>query len=149
TPKSMSVLAGIDRTKPGNPVWFSERPGFFDVVMSVGDRGGPKIKLDLPTDISMDTYGDWLVVKRPTEWSVGGETYPPDTLVGIAFSAFIAGDRNFTVLFRPAERRVLNYFFWLPGRLVLAILDDLNPVFEMLTPSAGTWTRMSLPVGPK
>ena len=32
-------------------------------------------------------------------------------------------------------------FFWCAGRLVLSILDDLKPVFEMLSPSAGEWSR--------
>ena len=45
------------------------------------------------------------------------------------------------MLFEPAERRVLQGFFWSGGRLVLSILDDLKPVFEVLTPSDGGWAR--------
>lgn len=32
-------------------------------------------------------------------------------------------------------------FFWIGGRLVLSILDELKPVFEVLTPSDTGWTR--------
>ena len=55
--------------------------------------------------------------------------------------AFLAGDRRFTKLFEPAERRALQGFFWSGGRLVLSVLDDLKPVFEALTPSAAGWHR--------
>lgn len=149
TPDSMSVGAGRDRTKPGEVVWFSEKPGFFDIVTWIGDREGPKVRLDLPTDIWMDTHRDWLVVKRRTEWTVGGATHASDTMLGISFSAFIAGDRNFTVIFVPGERRALQSYFWAAGKLVLSILDDLAPVFEVLMPSANGWARSDLPVGAK
>ena len=149
TPESMSVSAGLDRTKPGELIWFTERPGFFDVIAWIGDRTGPKQRLDLPTDIWMESHRDWLVVKRRSEWTVGGATYAADTLLGIGFSAFVAGARNFAVLFVPGERRALQSFFWTAGKLVLSILDDLEPVFEVLTPSAGEWARAPLPVGPK
>jgi len=35
----------------------------------------------------------------------------------------------------------LQGFFWSGGRLVLSILDDLRPVFEVLTPSDAGWAR--------
>ncbi|MGO9475575.1 MAG: hypothetical protein ACLPWS_19545 [Rhodomicrobium sp.] len=45
-----------------------------------------------------------------------------------------AGDRRFTKLFEPAARRALQGLFWSGDRLVLSILDNLKPVFEVLTP---------------
>jgi hypothetical protein len=47
-------------------------------------------------------------------------------------SPAIAASRN---CFERAERRALHGFFWNGGRLVLSILDDLKPAFEVLTPS--------------
>lgn len=146
---SVSVWAGLDRTQKEETVWFVEKPNFFDVILWLGDRTGPKVKLDLPADIRLDAYQDWMAVKRRTSWTVGDVAYPPDTLLGIALSAFIAGDRNFTVLFEPGERRALQSFFWCNGRLVLAILDELQPVFEILEPSASGWARSELTGLPK
>ncbi len=104
-------------------------------------RTGPKTRIDLPTDASVAWHRGWLAVKRRTAWTIGGETYPPDTVLGISFLAFLAGDRRFTKLFEPAERRALQGFFWSGGRFILSILDDLKPVFEALTPSEGGWSR--------
>jgi prolyl oligopeptidase len=139
--ESMTAWGLVDRTQRSETLWFTEKLGFFDSHFWLGDRTGPKTKLDLPTDIWMETHRDWLVVKRRTSWTVGRQTWPPDTMLGLPLAAFLSGDRNFTVVFEPGERRALQYFLWSNGRLVLSILDELRPIFEVLTPSANGWTR--------
>jgi len=137
----MAVGADVDRESAEERLEFVDRIGFFDAVVWIGDRTGPKTRIDVPTDASVEWHRGWLAVKRRTPWTVGGETHPPDTVLGISFAAFLAGDRRFTKLFEPAERRALQGFFWSGGRLVLSILDDLKPVFEVLTPSDASWSR--------
>ena len=149
TPDQMGVWVSVDRTQPKETVWFIEKPGFFDMVVRPGDRAGPQAKLDLPVDIELEIHRDWLAVKRRTPWTLNGSTHAPDTVLGMSLSAFLAGDRNFAVLFEPGERRALESFFWSDGRLVLSILDELEPVFEVLTPSAAGWTRAELTGLPK
>jgi prolyl oligopeptidase len=144
TPESMGVGASLDRTQARETVWFWEKPGFFDTNVHLGDRSGPKSKLDLPTDISMDAHRGWLAVKRRTQWPVDKESFAPDTLLGISLEAFLVGSRDFEVLFEPGKRRALQGFFWSDGRLVLSILDELEPVFEVLTPSDSGFTRSKL-----
>jgi prolyl oligopeptidase len=141
----MAVWADVDRESESECVWFAERLGFFDQVVWIGDRTGPKTRIEVPTDASVTWHRGWLAVKRRTPWAIGGETHPPDTVLGISFTAFLAGDRHFTKLFEPAERRALQGFFWSGGRLVLSILDDLKPVFELLTPSDVGWSRQGIP----
>ena len=58
----------------------------------------------------------------------------------MSLSAFLAGDRNFTIVFEPQPRRALQGWFWTAGKLVLSILDELRPVFEVCTPSANGWS---------
>jgi prolyl oligopeptidase len=103
----------------------------------------------LPVDLSMEAHGDWLAVKRRTPWAIGDVTHAPDSLLGIALSEFLVGGRNFTVLFAPGERRALESFFWPDGQLVLSILDELQPVFELRKPSTDGWTRSKLSMAPK
>ena len=148
-PDNMGVFTNVDRTAAIPRIWFVERLGFFDMNLWLGDERGAKTRLDLPTDIWMDAHRDWFVVKLRTAWTVGGQTYAPDTALGISLSAFLAGDRHFTVVFEPVPRRALQGFFWSAGKLVLSILDELKPVFEVLTPSATGWARTGLPGLPK
>jgi prolyl oligopeptidase len=137
----MAVWADVDRGAEGERLVFVERIGFFDAVVWIGDHSGPKTRIDLPTDASVEWHRRWLAVKRREPWTIGGETYAPDTVLGISFPAFLAGDRDFRKLFEPTERRALQGFFWSGERLVLSILDDLKPVFEALTPSEAGWSR--------
>jgi len=137
----MAVWSDIDREAEGELLVFVERVGFFDAIVWIGDRSGPKTRIDVPTDASVDWHRGWLAVKRRTAWTIGDKNYPPDTVLGISFPAFLAGDRRFTKLFEPAERRALQGFFWCGGRLHLSILDDLKPFFEALTPSETGWSR--------
>jgi prolyl oligopeptidase len=143
-PENMVAAASVDRSQAAETVWFIERTGFFDQNLRIGDRHGPKAKLDLPTDISIDAHRGWIAVKRRTPWTLGATTWPPDTVLGISLSALLAGERAFTALFEPGERRALQHFFWTDGRLVLSILDELRPVFEVVEPSASGWARTQI-----
>src|SRR5262249_6925649 len=118
-----------------------EKPGMLDTNLWVGDRTGPKARVDIPSDAMGQAHRDWLAVKPRTAWTIGETTHASDTVLGISLSAFLAGDRRFTTLFQPRPRRALQGFFWCGGRLVLWILDALEPVFEVLLPAAGEWRR--------
>jgi prolyl oligopeptidase len=141
---SMQVYSSVDRSGATPRIWFIERLGFFDYNWWLGDENGAQTKLDLPTDIWMQAHRDWLAVKVRTAWSAGGQNHEPDTVIGISLSAFLAGDRDFEVLFEPAPRRALQGLFWTAGKLVLPILDELRPVFDLCTPSANGWTHSRL-----
>jgi prolyl oligopeptidase len=137
----MAVWAEVNREYPDERVEFVERIGFFDAAFWIGDRTGAKTRIDVPTDVSLKLHRGWLALKRRTPWTVGDITYPADTVLGISFDSLLEGDRRFTRLFEPAERRALQGSFWSGGRLYLSILDDLKPVFEVLTPSDTGWSR--------
>lgn len=140
---TMLVSAHADRTHAGR-VWFVDMPAFFETIYWIGDGTGPKTRLDLPRDVVMGAYADWMVVKRRSAWTIGERTYPADTLLGIGLNAFLSGSRDFTVLFEPGERRALQHFFWAGGFLVLSVLDELAPRVEVLTPSLQGWTHAEL-----
>lgn len=136
---SVATGVSVDRTQSPPRVWFYDATGFFDSKVWFG-----KTWLDLPTDVQLFVEGDWMAVKPRTAWRVGGRTHPADTLLGMRLDAFLAGSRDFAVLFEPGERRALQGFSWVAGRLLLSILDNLQPVFEMATPSEGGWAKTTL-----
>ena len=63
-------------------------------------------------------------------------TFQPDEVVVIRLDDFLAGVRRFTKVFEPGPRRALQGFFWVDGRLLLSVLDDLRPVFLSLNAGA-------------
>jgi prolyl oligopeptidase len=141
----MAAYVEVDRTAAVPRLWFVEQLDFFNRRIWLGDASGAHQKLDLPTGVWMEAHQDWLVVKPRLEWTVGGKTHAPDTVLGISLTDFLAGGRDFAIVFEPGPRRALQGLFWSAGRLVLPILDELRPVFEACTPSANGWRRETLP----
>jgi prolyl oligopeptidase len=145
TPGNLIAFTQVDRTGGTARIWFVERLDFFNSNLWLGDSTGAKTKLDLPTDAWIEAHQDWLAVKLRTAWSAGDQDYAPDTVLGISLSAFLAGDRHFSIVYEPGPRRALQGWFWSAGQLVLPILDELRPVFEVCTPSKAGWSRNRLP----
>jgi prolyl oligopeptidase len=141
---SMCVWSQPDRTQNDETIWFIEQSGFYAYHLWIGDRSGPQTRLDLPEDIWSLAHGDWLAVMPRSSWELVGRSHAPGTLLGIRLSSFLAGDRSFSVLFEPGERRALQNFFWCNGQVVLSVLDNLRPVHEALIPSDSGWTRSEL-----
>ena len=148
TDDSHSAFASVEHDGEIERVWFFDGAYKSDVLISLGDRGGPKQPLDIPLDavpnVSGPEHGDWLTIKLRTPWTVGEKNFAADTVIGISLPDFLAGNRHFTTLFEPGPRCVVNDFFWCAGRLHLCILDNMRHVFEVLTPSVGEWTRERL-----
>ena len=140
----MAAYGHVDRMTPKRTIWFGRMLDFFNYSVSIGDQSGPVAKIDLPTAIELQAHGDWLAIKPRADLSVAGQTYKADTVLGISLADLLAGRREFAVLFEPAPRRAVQGFFWAAGRLVLSILDELRPRFEICTPSATGWSREAL-----
>ncbi|GAC1344328.1 MAG: prolyl oligopeptidase family serine peptidase [Acetobacteraceae bacterium] len=122
---------------------FVEKTGFYDANVWLGDRGGPQQRIELPSDAEYSWNRDWLAVSGRTAWDAGGRRLEPDVVAVIQLEAFLAGSRDFTVVFEPAPRRALQEVFWLGERLVLGLLDELRPVFLVLQPGGG-WAASEL-----
>ena len=133
-PEHMASWGSYDRTE--RRLIFVDRPDFFNTVISIGDRTGPRATLDLPTDVWVSWHRGSLVVRPRTAWTVGDVTYQPDTILGIAMDAFLAGARDFRVLFTPGPRQAVQGFFWSGAHLVISILDELQPLFLRVTAAA-------------
>ena len=141
---SMAAWASVDRETGVERLVFIEQIGFFDTTIHLGDRSGPRTRLDLPSDADVQIDRDYLAVRPRQPWLVGGVEHATDTVLAMPLSAFLAGRRDFTVLWRPDERRALQDVFWSAGRLFVHALDDLRPTYTICTPEGGAWTTRPL-----
>ncbi len=142
-----NLAAGASYDRETDRVCFIAQIGFFDKEIHLGSRAGPDRAIDLPTDTWVLWQRGWLAVRLRKPWTVDGRSYASDTVLGIGFEAFLGGSRDFAVVFEPAERRTVQGVFWSNGQLVLNILDDLQPLYRVVTP--GTWTQATLQGLPK
>ncbi|UVK48628.1 prolyl oligopeptidase family serine peptidase (plasmid) [Mesorhizobium sp. AR07] len=146
--ETLGVSGHLDRTADSERLWFIEKPAYFEKIVRIGDRSGPKVEIDLPRDAWWNGFDDWLAAKPRNPWTVGGTTYAADALIGISLSSFMAGERGFVTLFEPGERRSLQSFFWNNGELIISYLVNLVPRFETFTPRRQECTRRAVDTVP-
>ena len=144
TADRMRVFCGVDDSGAAPRAWIIDQVDFFNFAIWLRDAAGTLTRLDLPTDVWMQAHRDWFAMKLRQDWTVAGRTYAADSVLGISLSAFLAGDRDFAVLFEPGARRALQGFSWADGKLLLSILDELRPIHEVCTPSPAGWSRETL-----
>jgi prolyl oligopeptidase len=145
SPDHMAVFTEVDRTDAIPRVWFVEQIDFFNSHLWLGSAAGAETKLDLPTDAQSEFHRGWFAVRPRTPWTIGTRTYPPDTVLGMSLPAFLAGERHFEILAEAGPRRAVQHFFWADGKLILSVLDELRPIFEVRTPAIDRWTDARLP----
>jgi prolyl oligopeptidase len=113
-------------------------------------QGTELVKLAVPADaVSVDAQREWLLINTRSAWEVAGVSYPPGALLAIKFDAFLAGDRDLTVLFEPDAHTSLSYYAWTRHYLILNLLRDVRSELVVLTPADGQWQRSELPGVPE
>ena len=106
--------------------------------------GGDLVPVPVPEDAVADVHREWLLIRTRTPWAVGGVSYPAGALLAIRFDAFLAGERDLTVLFEPDAHTSLSYHAWTRDHLILDMLHDVRSRLEVLTPADGKWSRAGL-----
>jgi len=106
--------------------------------------GGDLVRLAVPDDASVGVHREWLTVRTRSEWTVDGAAYPAGALLAAPFEAFLAGDRQLTVLFEPDAHTSLAYHAWTRHHLIRSALRDVRSELTVLTPADGEWRRAPL-----
>jgi prolyl oligopeptidase len=115
-------------------------PTFFTDEIHVR-RGDKWVRVEKPNDASLYTFGDWLLLRLRTDWSVGGKTYAGGSLVATKFDAFLEGQRQFDVLFQPTERTSLSGVSDTKNYLIVTELDNVRSRPYLMRHEQGRWTR--------
>lgn len=105
---------------------------------------GGLLPLDVPLDATATGYREHLLVNLASDWEVGGRTYPAGSLLVANLEAFLAGARDFNVLFAPSPGRSLGGYDCTRDHLILSIMEDVSTRLEILTPGRGAWRRVPL-----
>src|SRR5579859_7830180 len=71
---------------------------------------GDLVRVPVPEDAIVDVHREWLLIQTRSPWEAGGTG--PGVLLAARFDAFMAGERDLTVLFEPGSRSSLSYHAW-------------------------------------
>ncbi|MFC3815108.1 prolyl oligopeptidase family protein [Lysobacter sp. GCM10012299] len=133
------IAASHDHT-PGFPRDFVSRTlAFYNDELYLRDADGKLRKVDAPNSANKSVHREWLLLELRDPYSAGGQTYVAGSLIATRFDDFMAGKRDFTVLFAPSESTSLAGFSWTRHHLVLNVLDDVKNRLSVLTPDDKTW----------
>ena len=143
--RAEDVIVGADHDQtPGFARDFvSRRPAFFTHETFLRRPDGTLVRIDVPDDADIDVQREWLLIRLRTPWTVGPVEYPAGGLLAVDFEAFLAGDRDLTVLFEPGPDVALAYHTWTRHYLILGLLRDVASDLVVLDPAQG-WRRSPL-----
>ena len=136
----MSVGAYHDDTKGYERDFVYRTVAFYNHEEYLRLPDGSLRRVEVPSDASSSVFRDWLLVELRSPWSVGGSTYPAGALLAGSFEGFMAGRRDFTMLYEPAANTSLAGYNWTNRHLILNVVEDVKNRLEVLTPGAG-WKR--------
>lgn len=135
--------------------WVSDRFGFHreavrrsitfftsETHLRVGDQF---MKLEVPPDARVGTFKEFITVVLRSAWTVGGKTYPAGALLAAPWEKFLAGGREFDVLFEPGPRKSLAGSTATKSHLILNELENVTSRLTVLTWEGSTWKRTPLP----
>ena len=133
-------IAGYHDNTPGFERDFVSRTlAFYNDELYLRKADGELAKIDAPNSADKSVHDEWLTLQLRDPWTVGGKTYASGALLATRFDDFMAGKRDFAVLFEPTERTSLESFTWTRTHLVLNVLDDVKNRLSVLTPGAEGW----------
>jgi prolyl oligopeptidase len=107
-------------------------------------RGDEWVKIEKPDDAELDTFGDQLLLRLRSDWTIDGRTYPGGTLLAADFEAYLRGDRKFAVLIEPTERKWLAGTSATKNYLIINELENVRNKLYLLRREAGQWIRQTL-----
>jgi prolyl oligopeptidase len=144
----MAVAAYRDLT-PGFERDFVSRQITFWTSELFLRRDGRLVKIEKPDDANATVHREWLLVELRSPWTVAGRTFAAGSLLACDFEKFLAGSRDFAVLFAPGDRTSLVAFAGTRHHLLVTTLDNVRSRIDVLTPTADGWQRQPLPGVPE
>jgi prolyl oligopeptidase len=140
----VSVFVNIDHEPGYERTLIGRRFSFFDTETFVLDTSGALRKIDIPTDAVFDVHREWLTLQIRSPWQPKDREFATDSLIAIRFDAFMAGDREFDLLFEPGERRTIRGSNWSRNHLAISLLDNMRTQIQIAEPSASGWRVIPL-----
>lgn len=108
-------------------------------------RGDRWLKIDKPADARVETFAGQILLRLRSDWQVDGKTYQAGALLAAELEKYLAGAREFALLFEPSERRALASVSQTKNYLILNELDNVRSQAFALQRVDGQWSRSQLP----
>jgi prolyl oligopeptidase len=148
----MYIAAWRDHTPGFERDFVSRTIAFYNDELYLLRADGGVAKVDAPNSANKFVHREWLGLELREPWTVGGRSYPAGSLLAARFDDFMAGGRDFQLLFEPTDTTSLVGVAATRNHLVLNVLDDVRNRLQVLTPPAdggGAWRRSAFAGAPE
>jgi prolyl oligopeptidase len=110
-------------------------------------KTGVLTAIDVPADATLGRVRNWMLVSLKSDWKVADVSYPSGALIAINETSFMAGKRNFDVLFKPTARRSLAGYTATKSAIIVNELDNVKSKLVEWRHSNGAWTSTKIAHG--
>ena len=112
-------------------------------------QGDDRIKFDKPADANLSWHREWLMLELRSDWTVAGKTWPAGALLVTRFDDFVAGKRDFEMLFTPGPTKSLAGWSATLNHVLINELDNVRNRVYVATHGNDGWRREPLPNQPQ
>ncbi len=105
---------------------------------------GKMVKIDKPLDANFSPVREWATISLRSDWVVSGKTYKSGSLLLTNFDAYMAGKREFTVLFEPTPTASLSGHTFTKKHVIVDVLDNVKSRLIEWTQVAGVWRSRAI-----
>lgn len=109
-------------------------------------QGGKWVLLDTPKDADVSTYSSMLMLRLRSDWKPAETVFKSGSLIAGDLDKFMAGGRDFEVLFEPQQRAFLNDYTVTKSFVLLDIMDNVKARVTELRREGGQWKRRDVGV---
>ncbi len=145
----MSIAAMHDDSPGFERNFVSRTLAFYNDELYYVQKDNNLVKLDIPNSVEKSVSHQYLACQLRDAWEVGGKTYVAGSLLIMLFDDFLAGKRNFEVVFQPTENSALASFSFTKNKLLLNVLEDVKNRIYVLTAGKNGWAREPLKGAPE
>jgi prolyl oligopeptidase len=120
--------------------WVGRSPSFFTNEMFLRD-GDKLTRIEKPDDASASTWDDQILVSLRSAWTIGDKTWPSGALLVMPLADFLAGKRDFTMLYEPRPNTSLDGYTGTKTAILVTELEDVKHRVYLHQKTRTGWKR--------
>jgi prolyl oligopeptidase len=101
-------------------------------------------KIDKPDDANAGAWNDHMLITLRSAWTIGDKTWPAGALLVTPLADYLAGKRDFQMLFEPTPTTSLAGVAPTKSAILVSELDDVKSRIYLWKPSKTGWKRTKL-----
>ena len=109
-------------------------------------HGGKWVLLDTPKDADVATFNGMLLLQLRSDWKPAATVFKTGSLIAGDLDKFMAGGRDFELIFEPRHRVSLKAYTVTKNHLLLDILDNVKARVTEVRREGGVWKRREVDV---